>query len=35
MDCKIIFAIRKKEAQKAQDKFTGLKNISIKKVDDE
>ena len=35
MDCKIIFAIRKKEAQKAQDKFTGLKNISIKKVGDE
>ena len=35
MDCKIIFAIRKKETQKAQDKFTGLKNISIKKVDDE
>ena len=34
MDCKIIFAIRKKETQKAQDKFTGLKNISIKKVDD-
>lgn len=35
LDCKITFAIRKKEAQKVQDKFTGLKNISIKKVDDE
>jgi len=35
IDCKIQFAIRKKEADKAKAKFTGLKNISIKKVDDE
>ena len=33
MDCKIIFSIRKKEAQKAQDKFTGLKNIYIKQIE--
>lgn len=32
MDCKIIFSIRKKEVQKAQDKFTGLKNIYIKQI---
>ena len=35
IDCKIQFAIRKNEADKAVEKFTGLKNISIKKVDDE
>ena len=35
IDCKIQFAIRKKEADKAVEKFTGLKNISIKKMDDE
>jgi len=35
LDCKIVFAIRKKEAQKAQDKFTGLKNITIKMIEDE
>jgi hypothetical protein len=35
LDCRLIFAIRKKEALKAQEKFTGLKNISIKKVVDE
>jgi hypothetical protein len=34
MDCKIQFAIRKKEAEKAQEKFTGLKNISIKKIEE-
>ena len=33
MDCKIIFSIRKKEAQKAYDKFTGLKNIYIKQIE--
>jgi len=35
VDCKIQFSIRKNEAQKAQDKFSGLKNISIKKIEDE
>ena len=35
IDCKIQFAIRKNEADKAVEKFTGLKNISIKKMDDE
>jgi len=34
MDCKIQFAIRKKEADKAQAKFTGLKNINIKKMEE-
>jgi len=34
LDCKIQFSIRKKEADNAQDKFTGLKNISIKKIED-
>ena len=34
LDCEIQFSIRKKDATKAQEKFTGLKNISIKKVDD-
>lgn len=34
LDCKITFSIRKKDATKAQEKFTGLKNISIKKMDD-
>ena len=33
LDCKIQFAIRQKEAEKAQEKFTGLKNIEIKKLE--
>jgi|TARA_B110000977_G_C10978883_1_gene455311 uncharacterized YigZ family protein len=35
LDCKITFAIRKKESQIAQDKFSGLKNIFIKLIEDE
>jgi hypothetical protein len=34
LDCKIQFAIRQKDADKAQEKFTGLKNISIKKIEE-
>jgi len=32
LDCKIRFIIRQKDADKAQEKFTGLKNIEIKKL---
>tara|TARA_B110000977_G_C11028357_1_gene474176 strand:+ start:468 stop:1082 length:615 start_codon:yes stop_codon:yes gene_type:complete len=34
LDCKIQFAIRKKEGSKALEKFTGLKNIDIKQVEE-
>ena len=34
LDCKIQFVIRQKDANKAQEKFTGLKNISIKKIEE-
>lgn len=33
LDCEIQFSIRKSDAVKAQEKFSGLKNISIKKMD--
>lgn len=35
LDCKIQFAIRKKETNKALDKFSGLKNISIHLIEDD
>jgi len=31
VDCKIRFSVRQKDAEKVKDKFTGLKNIKIKK----
>lgn len=34
LDCEIQFSIRQKDANKAQEKFSGLKNISIKKMED-
>lgn len=34
LDCKIQFTIRQKDAAMAQEKFTGLKNIEIKKLED-
>ena len=33
LDCKIRFTIRKNDADKAQKKFTGIKNITINKMD--
>lgn len=35
LDCKIQFTVRQKDAGKAEEKFTGLKNITIKKIDED
>lgn len=35
LDCKIQFSVRQSEAQKTIDKFSGLKNIEIKPLEDQ